>query len=269
MQFSGKIVWITGASSGIGRELAVQLSALGARLILSSRRPEALEQVRELCSNPDQHVVLALDLVAIEELAACVERAWQLSGGVDILINNGGISQRSLALETSLEVDRRIMEVDYFGTVALTKLVVPRMIERGQGHIVTVSSVAGKVGSPLRSAYSGAKHAVIGFMDCLRAEIHSSGVQVHILCPGWVQTDVSRNALTGSGATFGMVDADIAAGMPVDRFVRKMLRALGRDRPETVIAEGTPAIAYQLRRLLPNTFHRLLPRIYQRQSQHG
>jgi short-subunit dehydrogenase len=156
------------------------------------------------------------------------------------------------------------MEVDYFGTVALTKLVAPRMIAGGEGSIVTISSVAGKLGAPMRSAYAGAKHAIIGFMDCLRAETLNTGLGIHIVCPGWVQTDVSRNALTASGDSFGEIDADIAAGMPVDKFVALMLQGLARDRAQLVIADGKPRLGYHLHRLLPNTFFRLLPRIYSR-----
>jgi dehydrogenase/reductase SDR family protein 7B len=266
MHFKGKTVWITGASSGIGRELALQLSLLGARLILSSRRLDALEQVREACTRPEQHFCLALDLANVDSLGDCVERAWQQSGGIDILVNNGGIRQRSLTLDTPLEVDRRIMEIDYFGTVALTKLVAPRMIARGHGHIVTIASVAGKLGSPLRSAYSAAKHAIIGFMDCLRAEIHSSGVIIQVVCPGWVQTDVSRNALTASGEALGELDADIAGGIPVDEFVARMIRQLERDRMEIVIASGMSRFGYHFRRLAPSSFHRLSSRIHHKQE---
>ncbi len=266
MQFQDKTVWITGASSGIGRELALQLSAMGAKLVLSSRRMEALESVRQACVHPERHKCLVLDLADSDGLAACALQAWDNSGGIDILFNNGGISQRSLALETSLVVDRQIMEVDYFGTVALTKGLVPLMIDRGEGHVVTISSIAGKLGSPLRSAYCAAKHAIIGFMDCLRAEIADTGVQVHVVCPGYVQTDVAHNALTSGGEAFDEVDADIATGMPVEDFVVQLLRALAKDEAEIVIAGGKLRLAYALRRMAPNTFHRLLPRIASKQG---
>lgn len=261
MEFKGKWVWITGASSGIGRETALQLARQGARLVLSSRRLDALEQVRQACVASDQHFCLPLDLEDSASLAGLAAQAWEQTGGIDILVNNGGMSQRSLALQTDLAVDHRIMAVDYFGTIALTKYIAPRMVERGSGHIVSISSIAGKMGAPHRSAYCGAKHALVGFMDCLRAEIANSGVTVHVVCPAFVNTDVAHNALTGDGTTYGQTDANIATGMPVDRFVEKMLAQLARNRSEITIAQGMPLLGYHIHRLWPNLYHRLLPRL--------
>ncbi|MDQ7050100.1 MAG: SDR family NAD(P)-dependent oxidoreductase [Enterobacterales bacterium] len=260
----GKVFWITGASSGIGKELAIQLADLGAVLILSSRREDTLYRVKESLRNSEQHQVIALDLAMSDSLEAKVDQAWLAFGHIDYLVNNGGISQRSLCLETQEAVDRQIMEVDYFGTIALTKQVAKRMINEAGGTIISISSVAGKVGSHFRSAYSAAKHALIGFMDCLRAEISDQGVRILVVCPGWVQTDVSRNALTGDMSQFGQMDHEIANGMPVDIFVKKLLKVIDSSREEAVIASGLPWFAYQMRRLLPNQFHKLIRKIYKR-----
>ena len=262
--FNQKVFWITGASSGIGRELCQQLAAKGARLILSSRRQAALEEVRQSLNHPDRHQLLVLDLASSQNFQQKVDEAWSFFGQLDYLINNGGISQRSLCLETQEAVDRQIMEVDYFGTIALTKLVAVKMIIEGSGTIVSISSVAGKVGSHFRSAYSAAKHALIGFMDCLRAEITDQGVRILVICPGWVQTDVSRNALTGNMTQFGKMDHEIANGMPVEIFVKKLLKVIKSNREEAVIASGLPWFAYQMRRLLPNQFHKLIRKLYKR-----
>ena len=260
--FEQKVIWITGASSGIGRELAKQLAEKGAKLFLSSRREDALNQVKEGLTNSNKHHVLPLDLSNSESFEELVDSIYAKIDGIDILINNGGISQRSLALETEQTVDRRVMEVDYFGTIHLTKLVAKKMIAQNKGVIVSVSSVAGKVGSPYRSAYSGAKHALIGFMDCLRAEITKKGVKVQVVCPGWIQTDISRNALTGNMSTFGQLDQEIANGMPVDKFVSKMIKAIESGKEEVVIADGMPLLASRLRRWFPNSFHALIRKIY-------
>jgi short-subunit dehydrogenase len=263
-----KVIWITGASSGIGRELALQLAQKDATLILSARRLDALEDVRNACAHPERHLCLPFDLANVTEIEAIVPHAFALFDRIDILVNNAGVSQRSKALETPLTVDRAIMEVNYFGTVALTKSVAHRMVELRQGQIVAIASVAGKIGSPLRSAYSAAKHALIGFMDCLRAELYQTGVTVHVICPGFVQTDVSQNALTATGKPYGHSDPEIEHGMPVDQFVRCMIRRLERGTLEIVIARKRAWLGYQVRRLLPNTYHRVLPRFYHRSPSH-
>ena len=199
MFFDGKMVWLTGASSGIGEAVAYALAARGARLILSARRVEKLQAVQAACARPDRHRILPLDLADPASLAAAVPQALAHGGAIDVLINNGGISQRAQAVETDLAVDRRIMEVNYFGTIALAKAVLPSMLERGAGHIAVVSSLMGKFSTPRRSAYAASKHALHGFFDALRAEVHHAGVRVTLICPGYVRTDISRHALTADG----------------------------------------------------------------------
>jgi len=262
--FSNKVVWITGASSGIGKELAVQLAKQNATLILSSRREASLLEVKARLAFADKHCVIPLDLSESENFEALVEETYSHHGKIDFLINNGGISQRSLCLETSEAVDRKVMEVDYFGTIKLTKLVAAKMVTERQGSIVSISSVAGKVGSPYRSAYSGAKHALIGFMDCLRAEIAQFGVKIQVVCPGWIQTDISRNALIGDMSKFGQLDQEIAKGMPVEEFVVMLIKVIKSGKEEAIIASGMPLLASHLRRLIPNKFHKIIRKIYKK-----
>nr|AIA18786.1 short chain dehydrogenase [uncultured bacterium] len=200
-KLSGKVIWITGASSGIGEALAYALAKKGSKLILSSRRKEELERVKGNClaSAQPNIRILALDLTESSMMNLSVQAAIQFFGRVDILINNGGISQRSLVKETSVEVDRKLMEVNYFGTVALTKHLLPYFIKQKAGHYVNVSSVTGKFGTPYRSGYAASKHALHGFFDSLRAEHYADNIKVTMICPGFIQTNLALSAVTGNG----------------------------------------------------------------------
>ena len=256
----GEVIWITGASSGIGEALAHLFDRRGARLVLSSRREDELRRVRDRCAHPERHLVLPLDLGEPESLEAAAARALEHFGQVDVMVHNGGLSQRSRAEETALAVDRRIMEVDYFGAVALTKALLPSMLGRGSGRIVVVSSLVGKIGTPLRSGYSAAKHALHGFFDSLRAEVHDRGVRVTLVCPGFIRTEVSIHALTGDGTPQGTLDRAQAEGMSPETCAEKMARALDRGRDEVLIG-GKEVWAVRLNRLAPALFRHLIRRV--------
>ncbi|KPF67127.1 short-chain dehydrogenase [alpha proteobacterium AAP81b] len=242
MDFAGKTVWITGASSGIGAGLATAFARAGARLILSGRRAEALAEVAGRCQAERVHQIVfeATDLDALPEVAA---RAAACTGQIDILVNNAGISQRSLALDTDFDVYRTIMEVDFFAPLRLTQLVLPAMVARGAGAIVNNASVAGKVGSPLRTGYSAAKHAMVGWSDALRAEIAQYGVTVHVVTPGFVATGIAANALKGDGSVNGPTDDPVNAGISIDEAAAIILAALAEDRREIPVARaGAPEL---------------------------
>lgn len=262
--FTDKVVWITGASSGIGKAMARALDTVGARLILSARNENALKQIIDECQNADNHQILAFDLTEQDKLASVAKKAWKLNGKIDVLFNNGGISQRSLGIDTDLAVDRKVMEVDYFAHITITKALLPKLIEQKSGLVVNISSVAGKVGVPLRTAYSAAKHALIGFMDSLRAEVAPYGIRVVNVCPGFVQTNISVNAVSGDMSQHGKMDDEIAQGIPVDEFIQILLKKLSGNKDEIIIAKGLGKLAYQMRRLIPNVYFRLLPKIYKR-----
>ncbi|MGK7390393.1 MAG: SDR family oxidoreductase [Candidatus Cyclobacteriaceae bacterium M2_1C_046] len=204
-KIQNRVIWITGASSGIGEKLSYQLAKKGARLILSARRENELLQVKNNCiaKNPDDIKILPFDLSFTTLHKQTVDLALQLFGHIDVLVNNGGISQRSLARDTELDVYRRLMEVNYFGSVALTQHLLPHFIDRKEGHFVAVTSIVGKIGSPYRSGYAASKHALHGYYDSLRAEHHQDNIRVSLICPGWTNTDVSKNALTGDGKALG------------------------------------------------------------------
>ena len=199
--FKNKVVWITGATSGIGEALAKEFALQGAKIIISSRRIEELERVKNLLKLPEGDLlILPLDLEDLSNINILSQLVINKFGRIDILVNNGGISQRSLTKDTSIETDRKLMEVNFFGTVALTKSVLPYFLKQKGGHIVVVSSIVGKFGFHLRSAYAASKHALHGFFESLRMEIYNENVKVLIVCPGKIRTNISINAYTGDGS---------------------------------------------------------------------
>lgn len=256
MTFNKQVVWITGASTGIGEALALEFARQGARLVLSARNVLALERVQAACA-PAPALVVPLDITDAASLPAAVELVLAHYGRLDVLFNNAGLSQRSLALETTLAVDRQLMEVNYFGTVALTKAVLPHLLRQGSGQIVVVSSLVGKFGSPYRSAYAASKHALHGFFDSLRAELTDKGIGVTLICPGFIRTNISVNALTGDGAPLGTMDDATNQGMVPAVFAQRALRAVAKGRNEVYI-RGRETMGVLLKRLSPGLFAQLL-----------
>jgi dehydrogenase/reductase SDR family protein 7B len=257
MTFQGKTVWTTGASSGIGEALAKGLAARGASVILSGRRASELQRVAGAIGG--ETLILPFEATDYDALPEIVERAWAWRGGVDLLINNAGISQRSLARDTDIAIYRRLMEVDFFAPLRLTQLVVSRMIASRSGHIAIVSSVAGKVGAPLRTGYCAAKHACLGYFDALRTEVETAyGIDVSVILPGSVRTSISVNALNADGSAYGRTDANIESGMPVDKAAGIILEGLSARRREIPVAEGREFGALQARSQDPETLFRVL-----------
>tara|TARA_R110002074_G_scaffold98323_2_gene212916 strand:+ start:145 stop:1005 length:861 start_codon:yes stop_codon:yes gene_type:complete len=260
--FAEQVVWITGASSGIGAALAVEFAAAGARLVLSARRRDRLEAVRNQCieagAPPNDVLVQPLDVAAAEAMPATVDGVLAHFGQIDLLINNAGISQRSICLDTDLAVYRRLFEVDVLGQIALTKQVLPHMVARGQGHIAVTASVAGKVGAPLRTGYCAAKHAVMGFFDALRTEVAHLGVKVTTIVPGYIRTDIARQALTGTGAEAGDVEDDVDNGMDVVECARVILQGFCNGTEEIEVGNGPEMGLLELKRKDPTATFRAL-----------
>jgi len=256
--FKDKIVWITGASSGIGEALAYKLGASGANLVLSSNEPERLEEVRDKCANKASHMVLPLDLSEWDALASKAEEVFRRFSRVDILVNNGGISHRSLAKDTVLEVDKRVMDIDYFGHIALTKAVLPSMLERKSGHIVVTTSLAGLIPVPFRTAYCAAKHALHGFFDTLRVEVWDDNIKVTLVCPAQVRTNISLQALAGDGDKYGKMDPLIEAGMSPDECADAIIEAIVKGKQQVLVGKGKPIIGTYVKRLSPALFARLV-----------
>jgi dehydrogenase/reductase SDR family protein 7B len=259
MKIEGKIAWITGASSGIGAALAAELFHRGATVILSARSSSKLE---ELKAHLDQKAkgrcfVVPCDVTSKFSVQEATELVKQLTGRVDILINNAGVSQRSYALDTAIEVTRELFEVNFFGAVAVTKGIAPLMVHQGSGHIVVISSMAGKYGFRMRSAYSASKHALQGYFETLRAELFQDNVQVTIVCPGRVKTDISIHSLVGDGQTYGKMDKGQLQGVPVEKCARIIIRAIEHNRREIFIGKRELLLLI-IKRICPPLYYKIV-----------
>jgi short-subunit dehydrogenase len=262
MSFKNKVVWITGASSGIGEALVYEFAKAGARLIISARRKDELDRVAGQSKSKFNSTIeaLPLDLSQPNMLPLTVEAAVQIYGQIDILINNGGISQRSLAKDTMLEVDRKIMEINYFGTITLTKHLIPHFIARKQGHFVTITSVTGKIGTPYRTGYAASKHALHGFFNSLRAELwkESRSIYVTLICPGWTNTNLSLTALMGDGSPQNKKDDTHEHGLTPQQVARGTIRAIRNKKREVIIAGWKETMAARMYRFFPALFARII-----------
>lgn len=254
----GKVVWITGASSGIGKALAEVCAAQGAQVVLSARRFEVLEQVRAALQHPDQHLSVAMDITDEAQVKQAYAQVLAQFGRVDWLLNNAGLSQRALIAETTMQTERAIMEVDYFSQVFLTKTVLPTMLERQSGRIAFISSVAGLLGTQYRATYSAAKAAIHMWANSLRAEVAEQGVGVSVIFPGFVQTNVSFNALNGMGQAQGHQDEAIANGLSAEDFAAQTVRALLQGQEYIVVAGRKEKMGVVLSRLSPRMLYKVI-----------
>lgn len=253
---NNKTIWITGASSGIGEGLAYELAQKNCKLILSGRNLKALELVKSKCKSQNI-VILPFDLLDFDNAKNHVQQAVSFFGKIDVLINNGGISQRSLLAETDFDVDKKLIEIDYLGTVALSKALLPHFIENQNGQFVVITSLMGKFGSPFRSGYCGAKHALHGFFDVLRMEHQKDNIKVSLVCPGFIQTNVSKNALTANGSKLNSDDDATKNGMPVAVFVKKFVAGIESNKHEIYIG-GKEVLGVYLKRFFPRFLHRFV-----------
>lgn len=255
MQLSNKVIWITGATSGIGESFAYAAAERGNKLVLSARRKSELERVANVCEAKGAEVlILPLDLAKTDAVENDVVTVVSRFGKIDVLVNNGGVSQRSLTKDTAIEVDRMLFEVNFFGTVALTKAVLNQFLQQQSGMFVTVSSAVGKFGSPWRSGYSASKHALHGFFDSLRAEVHDNNIRVLLICPGFIQTNVSINALTGDGKQLGTMDAATSKGLTSAECARQMIAAIETEKEEVVIGGLKEKFGVWMKRHFPSIF---------------
>lgn len=255
--WENRVVWITGASSGIGKALALEFSKRKAYVILSSRRENELVEVQKELDRPDMSKILPLDLLDQSEFDSLSKKAFDWQNKLDCLIHSGGISQRGEAGSTSLDVDRKIMEVNYFGTIALTKAVLPMMRKQGFGCFVPISSIAGKFGFFLRSAYSASKHALQGFFESLLLEEAKNNIQVTLIYPGKINTPISVSAINEKGEAHGVMDHNQETGMPAEECALKMISAIEKQKKEALI--GNKEIkAVKLKRFFPRLFWKVI-----------
>ncbi|MEO6190348.1 MAG: SDR family oxidoreductase [Saprospiraceae bacterium] len=252
-----KIIWITGASSGIGQALAVEANVRGATIILSGRNEIKLAETQDKLKYPMESIILPMDICDELSIQLALSQVQQKVKKIDILINNAGVSQRSLILDTDIEVYRNLMEVNYFGVINLTKKVLPSMISHHSGQIVVMSSLAGKFGAPLRSGYSAAKHALHGFFDCLRIEHFKDGIKVNLICSGFTKTNIALNALNAKGIANHKNDREIDMGMdPID-LSKKILDAVENNIHESYFG-GKEVLSVYLKRFFPKILFKIL-----------
>ena len=249
-KIKGSVVWLTGASSGIGEHLAYHLADKGAKLIISARRKEELERVKQNCRSETVET-LKIDLEDNFSLIQKVKEAETFFGAIDILINNGGISQRDTILNTDLEVDRKLMEVNYFGSITLSKTLLPDMVKRKRGHHVIVTSTVGTINTPYRSGYGASKHALHGFYDVLRAEHYKDNIKATIIVPGYIKTNISYNALTGDGSPQNSMDKGQENGMSADKCARLIVKAIALNKNQVYIAGIKEKLGIYLKRFWP------------------
>lgn len=256
--FDNKVVWITGASSGIGEALAKEFAQQGAKLILSARNENELNRVKESCNTAPENVyILPLDLslsTDIQPKSLWAMARWER---IDYLINNAGIASRGQVVKTEMDVFRKVMETNFFGSIALTKEVLPSMLSKKMGHIVVVSSMAGKLGSPLLSTYSSSKHALHGFFDTLRTEVRKAGIYITIVVPGFINTPILVNAMDEKGEVTGKNLKINENGMSSEKCARKIIQAIKRKKQEALIS-GWGKLTVYTHRFFPALFYRMV-----------
>ena len=245
-------VWITGASSGIGEACAYRYAAEGARLVLTSSSADRLEPVAAKCRElgAREVTILPYDLTSLEGIDALTDKAWDAAGGIDLVMLNAGISQRTNIGDTSMDMIRKIMEINYFAPVAIAKGLLPKMLERGGGKIAVTTSIAGRFGFPLRCGYSSSKFALYGFFETLQAEYHDKGIRVTIICPGRVNTNISRYALDKGGKPHGVMDPGQAKGMSAQDAARIITKAIAKEKKEVLVGRKELLMVY-IKRFFP------------------
>lgn len=253
-----QVVWITGASSGIGKALAQVCAAQGAQVVLSARREDELKVVLQSLPSPDRHDYVVMDVTNEQQVSVAYQQILQRKGKIDWLINNAGISQRALISETSMQTERKIMEIDYFAQVFLTKTVLPKMLAQGHGQIVFISSVAGLLGTQYRATYSAAKAAIHMWANSLRAEVADQGVAVAVIFPGFVQTNVSFNALNGTGQPQAHQDEAIEQGLDAQTFAQTAIKAVTSGQEYIVIGGAKEKFGVTMSRLAPQLLYKMI-----------
>ena len=251
LKLKDQVVWISGASAGIGEGIAIECARQGAKLILSSRRIEELGRVATKSGlKEEDFLILPMDMEDYDNFHKLAKMAVDKFGHIDFLFNNAGVSSRAKAIDTPIAIDKKMMDINYLGHVAITKAVLPYMINSEKGHIIITSSVVGKIGTPLRSAYSSAKHALHGFFDSLRGEVWEHNIKVTIICPGYIKTDISVNAMTASGEKFKKMSKFQAAGMNTEILAKKVIRDVLKGKRESNYG-GKEIIAIYLNKFFP------------------
>jgi short-subunit dehydrogenase len=261
MDFIGKTIWVTGAASGMGKSLCYKLAGPDTRLIISDRDRDGLQQTAEAIKQQNGEVrIEVMDMTDTPSIFATAKKVIDDSEKVDALYQFAGISQRSLVVETPIENDRKIMEVNFFGVIALTKAILPHMIKNGGGQLAATSSLVGKFGFPYRSAYASSKHALFGFFESLMAENKKHNIKVSMLIPGRVQTNISKFALEKDGREHGVIDPGQANGISAEKAANLIYKGLKKEKKEIWVG-GSEMLMLHIRRFFPRLYYYLATRI--------
>jgi len=258
MKFHNKVVWITGASSGIGEALAYAFAAEGALLVLSARREEELQRVAKACGNA---YVLPFDMLSLAEHTDRVNDIIKTYGRIDYLVLNAGVSQRSFVKDTEFDVYRRLFEVNFFSIVSLTQAVLPIFTAQKSGVFVPIASVAGRISTPRRAAYSATKHALIGFFDSVRAEVFADGIRVTTILPGYIKTNISLHAMNEKGEAYGKMDPNQAKGLDPNFTAQKILQAILAEKNEFFVGGFLEGFGLFVKRFFPSIMPFMLRKI--------
>ena len=258
MNYHDQLIWITGASSGIGECLAKAFARRGARLVLTARRMEELARVRAECADPEKVWIYPLDMADQDRMPELVRHVTRQLGPVDILVNNAGITSRGLVADTTMEVYKRVMDINFFGQVALTKALLPPFMERKKGQIIVMSSVTGKFGTALRSSYASSKHALNGFFDCLRGEVAEHGIRVVVVVAGYIGTEITLKGLKSDGTPMNEMGEGQSKAMPPDALAERIIRGLDSNKEELLIGGFRELAAVYLKRFFPRLLSRIL-----------
>ncbi|MCL1850956.1 MAG: SDR family oxidoreductase [Bacteroidetes bacterium] len=260
--FENKVIWVTGASSGIGEACAYELSKQQVKLILTALEEDILQQVKEKCLQlgAQDVCVLAADLSQLNALEQLAEKGWNCFETIDLIYNNAGISQRATTIDTDFEMMNKIMNLNFLAPVILTKTLLPKMIANGGGQIAVTTSISGKFGFPLRSAYCASKHALYGFFETIAAEYFNQNIHVTIVCPGRVQTSISFYALEKDGKPHGKLDPGQAKGITAEQAAKKIVRAFEKKKPEILIGKSELIMVY-IKRFFPNLCRKIIRKI--------
>jgi short-subunit dehydrogenase len=258
MNLKNKVCWITGASSGIGEGIAKELAKEGAKIVLSARKVDDLNRVNSALNLPaSQTLVLPMDMLEHNKFPEKINEIIQKFGAIDYVFHNAGISQRGMMKDTPVFIDRQVMELNFMSVIELTKAVLPQMFKQNSGYFVVTSSIAGKVGTPMRSAYCASKHALHGYFDALRAELWPQNIGVSLICPGYIKTNISLNAVGSHGEKFGKMDKNQEQGMPVEKCASKIISAVKAGKREVYIG-GKEVLAVYLKRFFPSILARIV-----------
>ena len=244
----------------LAKLLAVAFHQAGARLVLSARREDELKRVQTLCGGEPNARILPMDVTKAAELPEKTQRALGMFSGIDILVLNAGITQRSLTRDTDESVYRQLMEINFFATEALARAVLPSMLAQKSGHMVVISSIAGKFGVPLRSGYSASKFALHGFFEVLRAEEEKNGIHVTMVCPGYIRTDISLSALQGDGGKHAKMDPGIAKACPPRNAPDGYYKELRGGKNEIIVGAKCERGLVYLKRFFPDLLARMVSR---------